>query len=90
MPEFKPRRRAAYYHLTFFDDSWDEIPILGRQFVNAHDLFHHLEQWNAAQQALVRNRDIIPSLMASATNVSIMVNYGEDQEKDSNGKLFPS
>jgi len=81
MPEFKPRRKAAYYHLTFFDEAWDEIPILGRQFINAHDVFQHLEHWNAAQQALVRNRDVIPSLMASATNVSIQVNYGESEKE---------
>lgn len=77
MPGHENRRKAAYYHLTFFDEAWNEVPALSRQFQNAHDAFTHLEHWNAAHQALLRHHDIIPSLMASALFVTMEVHYGE-------------
>jgi len=71
----KPRRKAAYFHVTFYDESWSEIPSLSRQFLTAHEMMEHVASWNSHHQAFIRKNDVIPTIMGSAQSVGIEVHY---------------
>lgn len=75
--EKKVMRTVAYYHLCFYDPSWNEIPSLGRQFLTAHEMMGHVEQFNHAHQRATRLGSSGVSNLSAAQFVSVEVHYGE-------------
>ena len=72
------RRPAAYFHISFADAEWNDLPDLGRQFLTAHEMLETVTNWNLAQQALIRINLRIPSRYANAEFISIEVHHEEE------------
>jgi len=69
-------RKAAYYHVSFATEEWEDLPHLSRQFLTAHEMMEQVEHWNLSQQKPYRDHATRFGPMALAQFMTIEVHHG--------------
>lgn len=71
------KKVVVRYDVTYWDDEWNELQLLKRSMITAHELIRAVDEFNQANQAFLRSGDIVPNENQQSSFITIGAVYVE-------------
>jgi hypothetical protein len=71
------KKNTPYYHVSWADANWEEIPALSREWLTAHETSEYMDEWFNARSQVSRNRVCGFNLLALAVFLTVEVHDHE-------------